>query len=296
VIALDAGRIIYDGPSAAWGAAASESRSVFSIPTAALDASMIVRASNLRQRDSPLWPMPAHPLDRITLEVRAGEAIGLCGPIGAGKTTLALHLAGLFERWEGDLSWPGIPSRERPVMLIQFPERQLFCATVLEDVKVGPKARGVAPKALADVACATLDRVGLPPAAFGSRSPFDLSGGQKRRAALAGIAAVPSGLYLLDEPQAALDGDGLLRLESLLRDWVSQGSAYVIISHDLDFLRRLTHRVWVMDKGRLIFDGPWETLDSRPEVLKSIGFTATAGRPAATLPDLMTEGPSQSPP
>jgi len=272
VIELNAGRIAYDGPSSGWKGMVDPRPRVISLPVPPEDASVIVSAVDLGQCDSPAWPLPLDPLRGITLEVRAGEAVGLCGPIGAGKTTLAFYLAGLFDRWLGQLNWPGMPRRERPVVLIQFPERQLFCSTVIDDVAAGPRARGGRSSDLLSAARAALDRVGLPPDDFGHRSPFDLSGGQKRRAALAGIVAIPSRLYLLDEPQAALDSEGLERLESLLQEWLGAGSAYVIISHDLEFLRRLTHRVWVMNKGRIIFDGPWEALDSQPVILASIGF------------------------
>ncbi|MEW5701734.1 MAG: ATP-binding cassette domain-containing protein [Candidatus Zixiibacteriota bacterium] len=272
IIALDAGRIVYDGPSAGWAGAQNDHGPGLPVPKAPPDAPVIVRARGLRQVDSHLWPIPDHPLEDITVEIRAGDAIGLCGPIGAGKTTLALHLAGLIERWEGEMTWCDMPGHEAPAMVMQFPERQLFCSTVLDDVAVGPKARGLKSGELATAVTIALDRVGLPAATFARRAPFSLSGGQRRRAALAGIAAIPSRLYLLDEPQASLDAEGQASLESLLRDWLERRAAYVIISHDLEFLRRLTRRVWVLDKGRIIFDGTWAALERHGGVLDAIGF------------------------
>lgn len=274
VIELSAGRIVYDGPSTSWIPSheqRSEARAILS--RFAADAPVILSCRDLGQIDAPGWRHPSHPLAGINLEVCAGEAIGLCGPIGAGKTTLGYHLAGLMERWGGELEWPAHPgNRSRPVVVIQFPERQLFCQTVMEEVALGPKMLGLDFGEATARSHDALDRVGLPYEQFGQRWPFSLSGGQQRRAALAIAAALRAPLYILDEPQAALDAEGFSRLRSLCQEWLDSGSSYIMISHDLDLLRRMTGRVWVMNEGRIEFDGSWDGLDRNRAVLSRIGF------------------------
>jgi energy-coupling factor transport system ATP-binding protein len=156
--------------------------------------------------------------------------------------------------------------------MIQFPERQLFCATVGDDVAFGPFARGNERQQATELATTALEMMGLPPAEFSERSPFELSAGQQRRAGMAGVAACSAPFYILDEPTAALDADGLARLESLLAKWQSESVAYLIISHDLDWLAQVTHRVWVMDAGRILFDGIWSDSVQLDPILTSIGF------------------------
>ncbi|HUU45433.1 MAG TPA: ATP-binding cassette domain-containing protein [Acidobacteriota bacterium] len=274
VIHLDAGRVIYDGPGDTWGGFGSD-RQMPDVPAASPAAAptLFVQACGLTQVATSGRPLPESSLAGIDLEIQAGEAIGLCGPIGSGKTTLAYHLAGLVDRWQGTLTWhTGGFARNKPVVLIQFPERQLFAGSVMEDVAYGPRALGGGIEKSQRDAEAALAHVGLAPEIYGPRSPFALSGGERRRAAMAGVAAVDAPLYILDEPTAALDGRGLQRLAGLCAAWRREGRSCILISHDLAILRRLTERVWVMERGRLIYDGTWVGLDGKPGVLAGIGF------------------------
>jgi energy-coupling factor transport system ATP-binding protein len=160
----------------------------------------------------------------------------------------------------------------RPVMLIQFPERQLFCKTVEDEVAYGLIARGVDKPGAISRSHVALRQVGLAPEEFAHRDPFSLSGGQKRRVIIAAAVALDAPLYILDEPQAALDDDGLATLARLCVSWLARGASYLLISHDLEFLRSMTGRILVIDGGRVLFDGSWAGLDASPNMLVDIGF------------------------
>jgi energy-coupling factor transport system ATP-binding protein len=157
-------------------------------------------------------------------------------------------------------------------MIMQFPERQIFCRSVEEEVAYGLIARGMSKSEALSESSHALTRVGLNPAEFGHRDPFSLSGGQKRRVMLAVASAIPSDLYILDEPQAALDDDGLTALESLCLGWHEQETAYVLVSHDYEVLRSLTTRVIALEWGRVAFDGTWSQFDEPRNQLPSNRF------------------------
>jgi energy-coupling factor transport system ATP-binding protein len=267
VIALDCGRIIYDGPPADWlmphPPVATEPPAPPSEP-----GPVVLSVRGLGQMSQPGWPLPPHPVRNVSLEIRAGEAIGLCGPIGAGKTTLALLLAGLLDRYDGTRTCAG----GQPVMLIQFPERQLFCRTCADEIAVGLRRQGLSDQTIADRVRESLALVGLPPNEFARRDPFSLSGGQKRRLIIAAAAALTAPLYILDEPQAALDEAGISMLRTLTEHWRTRGASYLLISHDLAFLRQLTHRLLVISGGELVFDGDWDRVGASPKPLLDIGF------------------------
>jgi energy-coupling factor transporter ATP-binding protein EcfA2 len=273
VIVLDNGQISYDGPSAQWTPSEQDEPPARFAANLKDDRQPVIVTAGLSQIDQPGWPLPPTPLKEISLTVNSGDAIGLCGPIGAGKSTLAYHLAGLVRHFKGEIHRHGaIGDARLPVVLIQFPERQLFCPTVIDDVAWGPQQKGIVSAEARDTAAVVLTRLGLPAADFADRSPFALSGGQRRRVALAGVAACPATLYILDEPSAALDLAGIGRLEDLLGEWHRAGTAYVIVSHDLDWLCRVTNRVWVMDKGRICYDGPWIDGSQLDRALAAIRF------------------------
>ncbi|HWO56951.1 MAG TPA: ATP-binding cassette domain-containing protein [bacterium] len=266
VIALDRGRIIHDGPSIDWPI--SHPSVVSSPPAPPESGPVLLSVRGLGQKSHPGWPLPPHPVRDVSLEIRAGEAIGLCGPIGAGKTTLALLLAGLLDRFEGARTCVG----GQPVMLIQFPERQLFCRTCADEIAVGLRHQGLGEQEIANRVRDYLTLVGLPPDQFARRDPFSLSGGQKRRLIIAAAAALTAPLYILDEPQAALDESGISMLRTLTEHWRTRGASYLLISHDLVFLRRLTHRLMIISGGELVFDGDWDRVEASPKPLLDIGF------------------------
>ena len=212
----------------------------------------------------------------VTLTVAAGERVALVGPNGAGKTTLLLRLCGALpgavgQAHVGDLD-PADPHHRRKLpaavgMVFQNPDDQLFAATVLEDVAFGPLNLGVDPAEAARRAEAALDRVGL--TGYGPRSPHRLSGGEKRRAALAGVLAMTPGLLLLDEPTAFLDPRGRRALAALLRDLPG---AMLVATHDLDLAAELCPRTVVLDDGQVVADGPTAAVLGDPALVAAHGL------------------------
>mgnify|MGYP005836513081 CR=1 FL=1 len=216
-------------------------------------------------------------LEDINFQVHAGECVAIVGPNGAGKTTLFLRLAGLLPGKGGQANvcgWDPADSRQRAQlprvlgMVFQNPEDQLFAPSVLEDVAFGPLNLGLSPNETQERALAALAAVGFPPDKV-HVPPLQLSGGDKRRAALAGVLAMQPKVWLLDEPTAFLDPLGRRELLALLR---TLPAARLIATHDLDFVLELCSRVLLLDGGRLIADRSIEELFSDAELLERHGL------------------------
>jgi cobalt/nickel transport system ATP-binding protein len=215
-------------------------------------------------------------LDEVSFAVEPAECVALVGPNGAGKTTLFLRLCGVLSGKLGQACVNGIDpadSRERKKLpetvgvVFQNPDDQLFSATVADDVAFGPLNLGAsAIEAKARVADA-LASVGLPDS--GDRVPFQLSGGEKRRAALAGVLAMRPAILLLDEPSMFLDPRGRRELIALIR---TLPGTKLIATHDLDLVLDLCSRVLVLDGGKLLADGPTGKLLADPELMDRHGL------------------------
>jgi energy-coupling factor transport system ATP-binding protein len=226
----------------------------------------------------PGTPFEKRALDGLSLDIAAGEAVGLAGASGSGKSTLAQHLNGLLRPTSGLVRVGGMevprrggdlgPVRALVGLLFQFPEQQLFEETVELDVGFGPRNLDLAEGPVRDRVREALDLVGLPVDRFGGRSPFALSGGERRRAALAGVLAMRPRCLVLDEPTAGLDPRGsadlLALLDGLRRE---QGISLVVISHRMEDLARLVDRMVVLSRGRVVADCPVRELLHRPQWL-----------------------------
>jgi cobalt/nickel transport system ATP-binding protein len=195
----------------------------------------------------------------VSFAVRPGETVGHVGPNGAGKTTLFLCLAGVLPVPPGRVQLagldPGISAERRQLpsrvgIVFQNSDDQLFSATVGDDVAFGPLNLGLSADDVRRRVAEALERVGL--AGFEGRVPFHLSGGEKRRAALAGVLAMRPELLLLDEPSIFLDPRGRRELIALLNDL---GGTRVLASHDFDLVLDTCRRVLLLDGGRLVADG-----------------------------------------
>ncbi len=195
-------------------------------------------------------------LDRLDLELRAGEKVGLVGDNGSGKTTLLHLIVGLKRAAAGNLTVFGREARTEEDfrlvrqgvgLLFQDADDQLFCPTVLEDVAFGPINQGHSPETAREIAGRVLADLGL--AGFEERITHHLSGGEKRLVALATVLAMSPRLLLLDEPTTGLDHDTKERLLAILR---RLDIAYVVVSHDYDFLGRVADRVFYMKDGRIL--------------------------------------------
>ena len=197
-------------------------------------------------------------LSDVSFHVAPGECVALLGANGAGKTTLLLRLAGILPGTPGQIRVagldPAVPADRKQLptrlgIVFQNPDDQLFSPTLRDDVAFGPLNLGIPPHEAADIADAALARVGL--AGFGDREPSRLSGGEKRRAALATVLAMNPGILVLDEPTAFLDPRGRRDLANLLRDLPG---TKLLATHDVELAQALAARVLVLDAGQLVAD------------------------------------------
>ena len=223
-------------------------------------------------------------LDDINLVIPDGQFIGLIGHTGSGKSTLVQHLNGLIKPTSGNIYYNGKDIhdedfskkelRSKVGLVFQYPEHQLFEIDVFSDVCYGPKNLGLDKKEVELRAYQALKQVGLEDEYF-YQSPFDLSGGQKRRVAIAGVLATKPEVLILDEPTAGLDPKGrdeILGLVSKLRK--ETGMTIILVSHSMDDVAEYVDRILVMNKGRLMFDDEPKKVFSHVEELESMGLAA----------------------
>ena len=236
-----------------------------------------------------LWgngPSSPWALRNVSLTVHRGEFLGLAGHTGSGKSTLVQHLNGLIRPQEGSVYALGLDLvnkkdaaavKAKVGVVFQYPERQLFAETVAQDVAFGPHNLGLSQAEVAHRVESSLARVGLDLATVGDKSPFELSGGQQRRVAFAGVLAMEPEVLVLDEPMAGLDPaarSGFLELiDRLHRD----GLTVVMVSHSMDDLANCCDRIVVMNEGAVFAEGAPAQVFAHADELKSIGL----GVPAA---------------
>ncbi|HOC89112.1 MAG TPA: ATP-binding cassette domain-containing protein [bacterium] len=205
-------------------------------------------------------------LDRITLDLGGKPGCtAIVGPSGSGKTTLIQHFTGLLRpvsgtvRVDGEDIWSkGFDHtllRRRIGLVFQFPEGQLFEETVARDIAFGPLNLGWPAERIEAAVEKAMRQVRLDAGRFRERSPFNLSEGEKRRVAIAGVLAMEPEMVVLDEPTAGLDPRGLRGVEELIEGLLDQGTAVVLITHNMDFVNDLAGRVLVMINGCIAFDG-----------------------------------------
>ncbi len=202
-------------------------------------------------------------LKNISFDIRSGEIIGLVGASACGKTTLALLCAGIIKQSNGTIARNG-----RISVALQFPERQLFADTVLNDVMFGPKNFGIANAQ--KISQNALEMLGVS-ADLWESSPFALSDGQQRRVGLAGVIAVQPDLLILDEPFASLDNEGISRVLKLIAGFAKQGKAIIVITHRTDIITKIAHRTLALLDGKIEFDGDTDILLTNIELCEKIG-------------------------
>ena len=218
-------------------------------------------------------PIPA--LRGVGFELAAGRSLALLGASGSGKSTLLQVVKGLDAPEAGAVlldgaaaGAPGYTGLQREVGLVfQTPELQLFAVSAREDVAFGPRCLGWSEAEVAAAVDEAMELVGLPPADFGGRHPYALSGGEQRRLALAGVLAMRPRLLLLDEPFVSLDPATRRELASILRRLRRDGVTLVLATHDVDLAWALCDELLVLDAGRVAACGPWDLGESGRELL-----------------------------
>lgn len=243
-------------------------------------------------------PFEKRALDDVSLDIGEGEFIALVGHTGSGKSTLVQHLNGLMEPTEGKILYDGVDYRkkgniatlrQKVGLVFQYPEYQLFEETIAKDIAYGPKNLGLSDEEVEERVRRAMTKVGLDYDEKGEQSPFALSGGQKRRVAIAGILAMEPEVLVLDEPTAGLDPRGSREiLEEIRGIFESTGTTIVLVSHSMEEVARLASRVIVMDRGRVHMDGTPREIFAREKELRAIGLGVPQVR--RTMTDLVAKG------
>lgn len=227
-------------------------------------------------------PFEKKAVDNVSLKINKGEFIGVIGHTGSGKSTLMQMLNGLMRPAEGQVLLDGADIWEKPKkirevrfkvgMVFQYPEYQLFEETVYKDIAFGPANQGKQGDELDRAVREAADFTGLKPKLL-EKSPFDLSGGEKRRAAIAGVIAMDPEVLVLDEPTAGLDPMGReVLLSQIVRYHKERDNTVLLVSHTMEDVARFADKIIVMNKGRLEMFAPTKEVFSRGEELESFGL------------------------
>ena len=222
-------------------------------------------------------------LSDICMTIADGEFLGIIGHTGSGKSTLVQHLNGLLKPSSGqvlidgeDLNGEHVNRRElrqRIGLVFQYPEYQLFEETVAKDIAFGPKNQGLSENEIDERVRYAMECVHLDYEKYAERSPFELSGGQMRRAAIAGVLAMRPSVLILDEPTAGLDPRGRDRVLSMLEDLhAKEHVTTLMVSHSMDDMARLATRLIVMSEGKIVAQGTPREIFSQEKMMTSIGL------------------------
>lgn len=221
-------------------------------------------------------------LKKVNIGIKAGSITGLIGHTGSGKSTMLQLLNGLATPGEGKIYLDGVDIWEKPKeigkvrfrvgLVMQYPEYQLFEETVEKDIAFGPRNMGLSEEEISKRIREAIDFVGLDPEVL-SKNPFDLSGGQKRRVAIAGVIAMRPEVLVLDEPAAGLDPQGRdAILDGVFKYRESTGATVIIVSHSMEDMARLCDDIIVLSHGEVVLNGTRDEVFSKSQMLESIGL------------------------
>ena len=222
-------------------------------------------------------------LNDVSFRIEDGEFVGIIGHTGSGKSTLVQHLNGLLKPSSGQVIIDGEDLngghvnrralRQRIGLVFQYPEYQLFEETVAKDIAFGPKNQGLSADQIAERVHYAMDCVHLDYSKYAERSPFELSGGQMRRVAIAGVLAMRPSVLILDEPTAGLDPRGRDKILTMLEELHARENVTILmVSHSMDDMARLATRLIVMSEGKIVAEGSPREIFSREEMMTSIGL------------------------
>ena len=244
---------------------------------------MSIKITNLTHIYAPDSPFESKAIDNVSLEINDGEFIALIGHTGSGKSTLIQHLNGLLKANEGqilindfDITASGVSLvdiRKKVGLVFQYPEYQLFEETIEKDISFGPRNLGLSEEEINQAVRYSMSLVGLDYEKSKDKSPFDLSGGQKRRIAIAGVLAMKPEILILDEPTAGLDPKGRDDILSNIKEiHEKEKNTIILVSHSMDDVAKLADRLLVMNHGKVeFFDPPTEVFKNEAR-LKEIGL------------------------
>ena len=244
---------------------------------------MSIKIENLKHVYMPNMPFEKIALNNINLEIKDGEFVALIGHTGSGKSTLIQHLNGLLEATEGkiivdevdltDKNTKLTDVRKKVGLVFQYPEYQLFEETIETDIEFGPRNMGISEDIITDRVKRSMEMVGLDYETYRNLSPFDLSGGQKRRVAIAGVIAMEPKILILDEPTAGLDPKGrddILEQIKILHE--KYDMTIILVSHSMEDVAKIATRVIVMNKGEVALDGTVSKVFKEIDTLERIGL------------------------
>ena len=245
---------------------------------------MSIILNKVNYRYSPDTAYEKHALKDVTLKIEDGQFIGVIGHTGSGKSTLIQHLNGLVKATSGGIYYNGEDIYEKDYnlkelrskvgLVFQYPEHQLFETTIFKDVCFGPKNQGLSQKEGELRAFTALRAVGLPEELW-YQSPFDLSGGQKRRVAIAGVLAMKPEVLILDEPTAGLDPKGRDEiLEQVAQMHKELDMTIILVSHSMEDVANYVQRLIVMNRGQVMLDGTPGEVFAHYQELETVGLAA----------------------
>ena len=231
-------------------------------------------------------PFEKHAIRGVSMDIHEGELLGIIGHTGSGKSTLIQHLNGLLRPNEGRVLLDGNDMWENPKkirdvrfrvgMVFQYPEHQLFEDTIYKDIAFGPKNMGLSEEKIDRRVRQAAAYVGLDESLL-EKSPFDRSGGEKRRAAIAGVMAMEPEVLILDEPTAGLDPRGREQVLAMIQDYrKTRNTTVVLVTHSMEDVARVADRILVMSEGRVAMLDTVEAVFSRAQELEAIGLTVPA--------------------
>jgi energy-coupling factor transport system ATP-binding protein len=244
---------------------------------------MSIKIENLTHVYMAKTPFEKVALDNVTIEINNGDFTALIGHTGSGKSTLIQHMNGLLKPTKGkiivdvvDITASGVKLsdiRKKVGLVFQYAEYQLFEETIEKDIAFGPKNLGLGEDEITERVKKAMNLVGLDYEIYKNKSPFELSGGQKRRVAIAGVVAMEPRVLILDEPTAGLDPKGR---DEILAQIAKLHKAYnmtiILVSHSMEDVAKVANRIIVMDNGQCILDGKPQNIFKEISTLESVGL------------------------